>query len=368
MNILVIGNGFDIAHGLPTKYGQFLSFMKDFMHYFDDETAAIKDEIKHKIDVFKTEEQSLYEEIPTLIADNKLMSYFWNKHEDLIKQGKENWIDFETEISTIIQALDSARLVFSNQYKNGKQSFYMEKWQTDILYPVMFPGLNLKNATYKFSSESIEKIKLKLLNDLNRLTRCLEIYLCCFIDLNFDVATKPLFESLEIDKAISFNYTNTYSLLYGSMFVDCDYIHGKAYKNHSIEENNMVLGIEEYLSGDSKDLDNEFIQFKKFYQRIVKMNGKNYKNWFEKIARENNPDFTIEPKMSNIYIYGHSMDPTDSDILRDLLLNENAKIFIYYYNKDALSDLVINLVKVIGEDELIKLTDSATGRIKFVAG
>lgn len=23
MNILVIGNGFDLAHGLPTKYGEF---------------------------------------------------------------------------------------------------------------------------------------------------------------------------------------------------------------------------------------------------------------------------------------------------------------------------------------------------------
>ena len=28
MNILVIGNGFDLAHGLPTKYGDFLEFIK----------------------------------------------------------------------------------------------------------------------------------------------------------------------------------------------------------------------------------------------------------------------------------------------------------------------------------------------------
>lgn len=26
MNILIIGNGFDLAHGLPTKYGDFLDF------------------------------------------------------------------------------------------------------------------------------------------------------------------------------------------------------------------------------------------------------------------------------------------------------------------------------------------------------
>lgn len=28
MNILVIGNGFDLAHGLPTKYGDFLEWVK----------------------------------------------------------------------------------------------------------------------------------------------------------------------------------------------------------------------------------------------------------------------------------------------------------------------------------------------------
>lgn len=28
MNILVIGNGFDLAHGLPTKYTDFLEFTK----------------------------------------------------------------------------------------------------------------------------------------------------------------------------------------------------------------------------------------------------------------------------------------------------------------------------------------------------
>lgn len=28
MNILVIGNGFDLAHGLPTKYEHFLEWVK----------------------------------------------------------------------------------------------------------------------------------------------------------------------------------------------------------------------------------------------------------------------------------------------------------------------------------------------------
>ncbi len=31
MNILVIGNGFDIAHGLPTTYKDFLKFIEKFI-------------------------------------------------------------------------------------------------------------------------------------------------------------------------------------------------------------------------------------------------------------------------------------------------------------------------------------------------
>ena len=33
MNILVIGNGFDIAHGLPTQYSDFLEYIQAINSY-----------------------------------------------------------------------------------------------------------------------------------------------------------------------------------------------------------------------------------------------------------------------------------------------------------------------------------------------
>lgn len=33
MNILIIGNGFDLAHNLPTKYTQFLEYIETFLKY-----------------------------------------------------------------------------------------------------------------------------------------------------------------------------------------------------------------------------------------------------------------------------------------------------------------------------------------------
>lgn len=45
MNILVIGNGFDLAHGLPTKYADFLEWVKAeyelYTNLKEEETAII---------------------------------------------------------------------------------------------------------------------------------------------------------------------------------------------------------------------------------------------------------------------------------------------------------------------------------------
>ena len=36
MNVLLLGNGFDIYHKLPTKYSNFLNTVDFLCHYYDD--------------------------------------------------------------------------------------------------------------------------------------------------------------------------------------------------------------------------------------------------------------------------------------------------------------------------------------------
>lgn len=67
----------------------------------------------------------------------------------------------------------------------------------------------------------------------------------------------------------------------------------------------------------------------------------------------------------HLYIFGHSLDVTDGDILRDLILNDNVYTIIYYLNKDVYGQQIANLVKVIGQDELIKRTGGSTKTIEF---
>ena len=59
------------------------------------------------------------------------------------------------------------------------------------------------------------------------------------------------------------------------------------------------------------------------------------------------------------------MDVTDGDILKDLILNDNVHTTIYYVNKDVMGQQIVNLVKVIGQDELIKRTGGKNKTIEF---
>ena len=67
----------------------------------------------------------------------------------------------------------------------------------------------------------------------------------------------------------------------------------------------------------------------------------------------------------HVYIFGHSLDVTDKDILRDIILNDNVHITIFYHDKDAMGQQIANLVKVIGQDELIKRTGGKDKLIEY---
>lgn len=204
------------------------------------------------------------------------------------------------------------------------------------------------------------------MTDLNRLIRCLEIYLSDYIKIE-DCQPLKVIQDLKIDGVISFNYTNTFEVLYERNLdkkPEYDYIHGKASLDSNVNECNMVLGIDEYLQGEQRDKDNEFIQFKKFFQRIYKGTGSRYIDWlknFNMIFEDinNRPDL-------NIYVYGHSLDFTDADIFKRLILAKHAKTYIFYHNQTALGSQIANLVKIIGEKKLIRFTDGSKRKIEFI--
>ena len=129
MNILVLGNGFDLAHGLPTSYKDFLTFCKKIEALYKYSEIISQDEYKAKeIDSWKMNESikerfvnayadrkndkciceegierhvtinSIYDELYEYIQQNTWLEYFWNAPTYV----GDNWIDFETEIAEVV--------------------------------------------------------------------------------------------------------------------------------------------------------------------------------------------------------------------------------------------------------------------------
>lgn len=289
---------------------------------------------------------------------------------------KENWIDFESEISNVIQSID-----FDMKNNNLKldddasivSNFYLKKFfHKRLPATVLEFGEDIQVITFREMRDIIYQ-------DLNKLTRAFEIYLCEYVGKIESVKISKEIKSLGIDHVLSFNYSHTYQKLYDKLEkIKYDYIHGESRFNSTLESNNMVLGIDEYLNKKSKDKEIDFIAFKKYYQRIYKKTGSEYKNWVDEIAnsgyenevalREQFPkqipyrEFNSKHKL---YIFGHSLDITDKDVLRDLILNDNVYTTIYYLNKGVMGQQIANLVKVIGQDELIRRTGGSTKTIEF---
>ena len=110
MNILMIGNGFDLEHELPTKYTHFLEFVKMFRNAYLSENAMPKKLCDLEDDylklIFQTPEcEDRVVALHTFTENNLWIEYFQKAYKEHL-ENKENWIDFESEISSVIQTLD----------------------------------------------------------------------------------------------------------------------------------------------------------------------------------------------------------------------------------------------------------------------
>lgn len=376
LNILIIGNGFDLAHGLPTKYEHFLKYVDAFKRFKDIckqesvktdwETTNEEDKrfILHFANLYE-QKTNIFEEIETLISDNVWINYFWEVYRNRGTAGKDGWIDFESEISRIIQTLDKARFTILEEINRGQKLGKMTQQQSNILSPLWGkPRTSCVNM--EFDENAVGYKKTRFLTDLNRLTRCLEIYLSNYVEEITPKVKLPDIDGLTIHCVLSFNYTHTYQRFYDAnknTKIRYDYIHGETKAGSDVDNCNLILGIDEYLEGYAKDRDNEFIQFKKFYQRIYKKTGCKYVDWINSIAQMPSGYGRNGDAIHNVYIIGHSLDITDKDILSSLINMESTKTTIFYHSQVTLGNQISNLVKVLGEDNLIAKVHGANASI-----
>jgi hypothetical protein len=404
MNILVIGNGFDLEHGLPTKYKDFLDFMQCINFLKEDLNSTNNTTINEIYFGAQLEEQlniTLDNNVKKYFCDknlldfsefnkwakdgvaNKLVEYagnnIWIKYfVENIKYKNQGWIDFETEISNVIQCFDYMKNYseYCKKYLKWPEEKEQEKYYKEEIVKKILVYSMLDIKPFELIEQKLELIIETLNEHLNNLIICLEIYLeDCVENIQAKYLASDLVNYMP-NKVLSFNYTKTHEKYYkceknlptnnqGQLVQPktYEYIHGQAMLGREKENNNMVIGIDEYLDKDKKDKELDFIEFKKYYQRIYKRTGLEYSKWIDYVCSNN---FSNE-----IYIFGHSLDVTDKDILYKLLIesnrkgNYNTKITIFFHNKKAYAQQIANVIKIIGQDELIKRVSGANPTIIF---
>lgn len=440
MNMLIIGNGFDLALGLPTKYTDFLEFVAASKIVYNHNDFLMKRnpidclaEMKKQVDIcsddgiktkFSKAERLVYRfsnavkhtfflkaciDFHQCIHENRWIEYFQERYEQRLMEG-ENWIDLEAEIKKVIKNLEGPILerVERKVQDNEKQVIH---------HPiiVIISDINKcreKGTEYIISTQVYRELIKSLREEFNRFVMALGIYLDFFVRLlNEDHGISRdiynLLRAKEIDCVLSFNYINNYNIKYSGTPIGEDntcYVHGSVQYWHELQQcnkkgiplnaisiadiikkNTMIIGFDEYLSGDNDEY-LDFVYYRKYFQRILKGTGSQYLDWLDKYKSELDKNnivpkvgetreeaykrFLLEEankKPNHIYIFGHSMDATDKDIFRDLLLRENndTKVTIFYHDDEAHDRIITNLIRIISKEILIEKTYGRKPDIEF---
>lgn len=395
MNILIVGNGFDLSHYLPTKYEHFIKAMDalrrwdiqkgdiDFNNLFQElctEEAWFFGQTKF---LYRTEKIIIrikeVEKIKAKLNTNIWYKYFLNHITKI-----DTWIDFESEFSkaldlvarfsqdaeNIYQEYEEIRprILGIMQSDRAKYLKYGDKTIQKLFLLGIFEDKNsqmrIANKYYRNNKENLDidsnSIIENLEKNLNEFINIFKWYLKEIIEkLELtNVANKEIFEfNLEDLSLISFNYTSTFSRFYNSL-PKVEYVHGEVNKD-------LVLGI--------PDIKNEFLKkfknysFTKYHQKLLKNTDYLFLDENPKI-KEMFKSKAVGKCNINIYIWGHSLADSDESYIHEIFsLNRQSNIECYvtvYFHKNDAPKLLNNLLDILGKDIVEKWMKNGWLRFK----
>lgn len=347
MSILILGNGFDLAHGLNTRYTDFLEYVLNKKKLISEEQVVGDELIKH----------------------NVWIDYLCGLHNRNLLCGI-NWIDFEMEISHILK-------IFDEQDSNVHNQIVELSKINDDTKMVLFYNLYARHYS---NGEGVKGVPKKtysdLINDLGcdleNLIKEFEMYLIEKVEKCDVLYRSPDIQAVNAKKIINFNYTHIFEDLYSEDKTKVHHIHGETKIKDSCNMN-MVLGVDEYWERGEAHKHTNYNIFKKFTQRVLMETGFTYRYWIEESKKEYARH--VKTRMhaayentgiTDVYIFGHSLDATDSDILREFFLEDCFRVHIFYKDKPKEAVLIANVVKMVGEDEFIRQINTVPAKLEFI--
>lgn len=344
--LLVTGNGFDLAHGLPTSYNNFLLFLRAITEFqptpseearldqaplYKNLPASVR-RFLHKHFFSCGEQSQLPEEISLILkylkseysehtGENLWFTYF----KQCSSRSGTNWIDFEQEIQQLVFTLESNTMSLS--LMEGQLHVKLPK------YPSCDPSSSQVNSP---------EFAHCLYQDLMNFAFCFELYLKTVVEeelnaYNPDGQSVPqLIRDISPDYVLTFNYTQTFERLYSGLVSakNIHHLHGEIRADSSAPSSNLIFGFH-WPDAMSDSRPSNFIWFEKYFQRILLDRGPHFYRWLHRNGWN-----------LNTVIYGHSLDVTDRDILVSII-EQSSQTTIYYHSESAKAPLVMNLVKLL---------------------
>lgn len=361
--LVIIGNGFDLAHGLKTKYEQFIRwYLGDFFRKLFD----TKEEISHHNDGLLNIK---------LLSKQPFTFHFQNS--TFVCSAKAAFCD-NNEIDSLefLSKLENNIKNIRSSYVN--KSFFLDR----ILKNIETKGwTDIESDYYALLKENADNIEVckSLNNQMDFLRDKLAEYLITqktdnhnaeiLIDISKDIekeddiaenAIKKIkrnfgyssYFKIENIMLLDFNYTSTTELYIDPKFIN--HIHGSLDNTNS-----MIFGY-----GDEMDKEFELLESRnenellKNSKSIKYIEADNYRNLLE----------FIESDIFQVFIMGHSCGNSDRTLLHTIFEHENCiSIKPFYYKwgekegEDTYSDITRNIYrnfkdKVLFRDRVVDKT------------
>lgn len=359
MHILVLGNGFDLAHDLKTTY-------RDFLDYCS----------KNKMD-------------DKQYSQNLWLQHFINKRYSI----GNNWIDFEKEIYNVLLSFIKNRITipdyrygFLFELKKCDLNFVLDDIKRNMstvlnktIIPDHYEYIKENNGVYtghfKVHIENEEGFANFLYDQLRSFTKLFEDYLLEEINNLQRNKYKLSLQSIGAKEGgkdvyvVSFNYTDTCKRFYTDKVNNYSniknfkpiYVHGNATYNEDYKDCKLVLGTKSFNTPENKvkqyDIPVCFNIFQKHNQRHKYGTIEPYQDFIRALIEISENDKNNIPIF---HVIGHSLDETDHNILEHIFnVNKKSIINIYYHDELAQQNLINNITNIIGENEVMT-------RVRFI--
>lgn len=385
--LIIVGNGFDLSHGLPTSYMHFINdfwkmlpsryndeLIKRIVHveesndgylkYGEKEITCYKDLQERMVKYAEEYNCSLSTTMDrmNLLPDRKTIFKFNSEFFKIITvEAIENWVDIENIYYEILKDLVTKNNISKHKYSDSIFRLNQEfKDVKEILEEYLFREIISK---YDFSSVTTESEKILNLFELSpqylRNRKDSSIFnefptqdyerLMEFDDLlikldeqNVDVSISNSYEWPQ-NLFLDFNYTPTVSAYVNFINNSRQTKYGRAThiqihgKIHSIE-NNLNFGFGDEMDDEYKLIEktnnNEYLQNIKSFQYLNTANYRKLLNW-------------VETKEFQVYIFGHSCGLSDRTLLNTIFENNNCRSIKLFYHQKESSDNFIEIMQNI---------------------